>query len=135
MSNQLPQFKTKIIFNYSFDTFHFYMRASTVYMTKEYGGSLELPDDVGNFPGLFGIKRCYQQEGEKESTSDLFVATETPQPQLQQPQSVDALRQSSIPGWIVFYLLVFSWIFYEGLIQKLPDCEIQPSSSRVYLDL
>ena len=82
------------------------MTASTVYMTKEYGGSSELLDDVGNFLGLFKIKRCYQEEGEKESTSDLFVATETPQPQLQQPQSVDALRQSSIPEWVAFYLLI-----------------------------
>ena len=82
------------------------MRALIVYITEKYGGSSEFPDDVGNFPGLFEINRCYQEEEEKESTSDLVVAAETPQPQSQQPQSIDAFRLSSLPGWVVFYLLI-----------------------------
>ena len=69
------------------------MRAPTVYITEEYGGPSEFPDDAGNFPGLSEINqdRSYQVEGEGNSTSDLIAARGTPQLQ-PQPQSTCAFR-------------------------------------------
>ena len=86
--------------------FNFWLRIPTVYITEEYGGPLEFPDDTGNFPGLFEINqdRSYQVEEERDSTSDFIAAMETPRPQ-PQTQSTIAFRRFSLPVWVVFYLL------------------------------
>ena len=59
--------------------FNFQLRTPTVYITEEYGGPSEFPDDTGNFLGLLEINqdRSYQVEGERDSTSDLIAATGT----------------------------------------------------------
>ena len=60
--------------------FNFQLRTPTVYITEEYGGLSEFPDDTGNFPGLFEMSRdrSYQVGGERDSTSDLIAAKGAP---------------------------------------------------------
>ena len=82
------------------------MRASTVYITEEYDGTSEFPNDAGNFPGSFEINqdRSHQVEGETDLTSDLI-----------------AVIQLARVGCVLFAVLI---VFYLELIQKFRNAKL-----------